>query len=78
MNVLSTIVLVLLIVGALNWGLVGLFSFDLVAGVFGKLPILTRLIYIVVGLAGIYAIVFFTTFHHPAHHGEQMGTPHPQ
>ena len=84
MNILHTIVLILLIVGAINWGLVGLFNFDFVAAIFGRLTIFARLIYIIVGLAGIYAIVFFNTFHHPAHHDkyheehhdEHAGRPH--
>lgn len=44
----------LAIIGAINWGLVGLFSFDLVATIFGPLSLLTRLIYILVGVAGAY------------------------
>jgi uncharacterized membrane protein YuzA (DUF378 family) len=78
MNILNTVVMVLLIVGALNWGLVGLFNVDVVTAIFGRLSILTRLIFIIVGLAGVYAIIFFTTFHHPVHHDEHIGTPHPR
>lgn len=49
--------LVLIIVGALNWGLVSLFQFDLVASLFGgSASILSRIIYGIIGLAGIYAI----------------------
>jgi len=47
---------ILIIVGALNWLLVGLFSFDLVEAIFGSIPLLMRLVYIVVGICGIYAI----------------------
>ena len=78
MNVLNAIVLILLIVGALNWGLVGLFSFDVVARIFSGLPAISRIIYILVGLAGIYAIVFFTMFYHHIHEERHAGTPHPQ
>ena len=54
--ILDWIVLVLLIIGGLNWLLVGLFSFDLVAALFGTMTGLARLIYILVGLATIYVI----------------------
>ncbi|NLE28130.1 MAG: DUF378 domain-containing protein [Phycisphaerae bacterium] len=80
MNILHTIVLILLIVGAINWGLVGLFSFDLVAAIFGRMSVFARLIYIIVGLAGVYAIIFYHAFYHPAHHAEHhdehAGRPH--
>jgi uncharacterized membrane protein YuzA (DUF378 family) len=56
LNVLDWIALVLVIVGAINWGLVGLFSFDLVAAIFGGMSILSRIIYDLVGLSGIYLI----------------------
>ncbi|MDD2498962.1 MAG: DUF378 domain-containing protein [Desulfitobacteriaceae bacterium] len=49
--------LILVIIGALNWGLIGLFGFDLVATIFGgQSALLSRIIYTLVGLAGIYAI----------------------
>ena len=55
----DTIALILVIIGALNWGLVGLFNFDLVAAIFGgQNAILSRIIYTLVGLAGLYAITF--------------------
>ena len=50
--------LILLIVGGLNWGLVGLFNFDLVATIFGARSTLARIVYIVVGLASLYMIYF--------------------
>jgi len=54
---LDTISLVLVIVGALNWLLVGLFQFDLVAALFGgQNAVLSRIIYTLVGLAGIWSI----------------------
>ncbi|MCS6818268.1 MAG: DUF378 domain-containing protein [Blastocatellia bacterium] len=54
---LDTIALVLIIVGALNWGLWGIFQFDLVAAIFGgNTAFLSRVIYTVVGLAGIYSL----------------------
>lgn len=54
---LDRISLVLVIIGALNWLLVGLFRYDLVAGLFGgSASIISRIIYVVIGLAGIWAI----------------------
>lgn len=49
--------LVLVIVGALNWGLIGLFQYDLVAAIFGgQTAFISRIIYGVIGLAGLYCI----------------------
>ncbi|MFH8134482.1 DUF378 domain-containing protein [Pantoea osteomyelitidis] len=60
MKTLDVVALVLLIVGGLNWLLVGLFQFDLVAAIFGgQAAILSRIIYIVVGLCALYCITFF-------------------
>lgn len=53
MKTLHAIALVLVIVGALNWGLVGLFDFNLVAALFGVDAPLSNLVYILVGLAGL-------------------------
>lgn len=50
------IALILVIVGAVNWGLVGAFHFDLVAFLFGNMTTLSRAVYILVGLAGLYCI----------------------
>lgn len=60
MKVLNSIVLTLVIVGALNWLLVGLFGFNLVDSIFGVSTILSRIIYVVVGLAGIWSIAFYS------------------
>ena len=57
MRVLNTVTLVLLIVGGLNWGLVGLFGFDLVATIFGEMSVLSRIVYVLVGLSALYQIV---------------------
>ena len=51
--------LVLTIVGAVNWGLIGFFKFDLVAWLFGTLTLLTRIIYALVGICGLYCISLF-------------------
>ena len=56
MAILQKTALVLTIIGALNWGLIGLFEFDLVAFIFGELTMLSKIIYILVGIAGIINI----------------------
>lgn len=57
MRVLNIVTLVLLIIGGINWGLVGLFQFDLVAAIFGgEAAILSRIIYILVGLSALWQI----------------------
>lgn len=56
MSVLNPLTLVLLIVGGLNWGLVGLFGFDLVAAIFGEASALTRIVYILVGISAAVQI----------------------
>ena len=56
MNVLDWVAMVLLIVGGLNWGLVGLFNYDLVAGLFGTQSALSRVVYVLVGLSALYSI----------------------
>ncbi len=52
------IALVLVIVGGLNWGLFGLFGFDLVAAIFGEMSTISRAVYSLVGLAALYTIYF--------------------
>jgi uncharacterized membrane protein YuzA (DUF378 family) len=59
-NTLDWITLVLVIIGGLNWGLVGLFNVDLVELIFGSIEIVQRIVYIVVGLAAVYLIYFAT------------------
>ncbi len=57
MNVLA---LILIIIGAVNWGSIGIFGFDIVAALFGgQLSVISRIIYTVVGLCGLWAISFF-------------------
>ncbi len=60
MKTLNYIVLTLVIVGALNWLLIGLFKFNLVDSIFGELSFLSRIIYSLVGLAGIWSIAFYS------------------
>jgi uncharacterized protein len=60
MNKLSSmdwVALVLVIIGGLNWGLVGLVNFDLVAAIFGAASVLSRIVYCLVGLSAIYIAV---------------------
>jgi hypothetical protein len=57
MNVIDWIAFILVIIGALNWGLVGIFNFDLVKTIFGDMTTLTRIIYILVGVSGLYLIL---------------------
>lgn len=58
MKSIDYIVLVLVIIGAINWGLVGFFGLDLVAFLFGSMSVLSRIIYAVIGICGLYAISF--------------------
>lgn len=56
---MDTIALILSIIGSLNWGLVGIFRFDLVAWLFGgQSSIFSRIIYTIVGLAGLWCVSF--------------------
>jgi len=65
MKILDVIVAVLLVIGGLNWGLVGLFQFDLVATIFGgQSALLSRLIYVVVGLCAIYQAIQWKAIQH--------------
>jgi uncharacterized membrane protein YuzA (DUF378 family) len=57
MPYLGLITMILLIVGGLNWLLVGLFEFNLVVALFGSVPILVTIVYVLVGLAAIYQLV---------------------
>ena len=54
MKIIKIIAIILIIVGGLNWGLVGLFSFDLVAAIFGAMSVISRIVYTLVGLAAVY------------------------
>lgn len=58
LNGLDWAAFVLVIVGALNWLLVGLFDFNLVAALFGGVPVLEAAIYILVGLAGLWVLYY--------------------
>lgn len=64
MKVLNYIALTLVIIGALNWGLVGLFQFNLVAFLFGEGSWLSRIVYVLVGLAGLWAFALYPAIEH--------------
>ena len=57
MRAINSVTLLLLIVGGLNWGLVGLFDFDLVAALFGEMSTLSRIVYVLVGLSALYQLI---------------------
>ena len=59
MKTIDVTAAVLLVVGGLNWGLVGLLGFDLVAALFGEMSTLSRLVYVLVGLAAAYQAAGF-------------------
>ena len=60
MKALNFITLLLLIIGGINWGLIGLFEFNLVDFLFGAGTILSRIIYILVGISALWNINFFS------------------
>lgn len=59
MKTLDYIALALVIIGAVNWGLIGFFSFDLVRAIFGDMTLVSRIIYALVGVSGLYSLSFF-------------------
>ena len=62
METLQKIALVFTVIGAINWGLIGFFDFNLVTNLFGDTSMLSRIIYMIVGIAGIINI--YTLFSH--------------
>ncbi|MFA6522948.1 MAG: DUF378 domain-containing protein [Candidatus Peribacteraceae bacterium] len=57
LTALDWVALVLVLVGGLNWGLVGLFQYDLVSALFASMPVVAKIVYVLVGLAALYLIV---------------------
>ena len=57
-SVVSWIALILLIIGGLNWGLVGIWNWDLVAAIFGAGSVVARIVYILVGVAALWGIYY--------------------
>ena len=60
MNIVQKSCLFFTIVGAINWGLIGLFNFDLVATLFGTMSLLSRIVYTAVGISGIISIGLYS------------------
>jgi len=58
-SMVGIVALTLLIIGGLNWGLVGLFNFDLVAALFGPMSMPSRVVYALVGLAALFALTLY-------------------
>ena len=56
MKIIDKIALALVIIGSINWGLIGIFNFNLVDTIFGAMSIISRIIYILVGISGLWAI----------------------
>lgn len=56
MKVIDTIALILIIIGAINWGIIGIFNFNLVDTLFGTMSVLSRIIYTLVGISGLWGI----------------------
>ena len=57
MYILKIITFILVIIGAINWGLVGFFQFDLVSFIFGEMSLLSRIVYDIVGLSAIVLLI---------------------
>lgn len=66
MDFINKLAYILIIIGGLNWGLVALGDFDLVAFLFGKLSVLSRLVYALVGLSAVW-LAIFSFVHEPEH-----------
>lgn len=61
MDIVKKVTWALVIIGALNWGLVGLFNYDLVAALFGSMSTLAKIVYTLVGAAAVYELVLLVT-----------------
>ena len=68
MHVLDVVVTVLLIIGGINWGLVGFFDFNLVTAIFGAATAASRVVYALVGLSALYEIFDLTVGFKSLHH----------
>lgn len=62
LNIIDWIALILVVIGGLNWGLVGIFGFDLVQFLFSSVYIIARIIYILVGVSALYLLFFMWKF----------------
>ena len=70
MNILQKVCLVFTLIGAINWGLVGIFEFNLVTAIFGDMTVASRIVYALVGICGLVNIMllFFEFNDHYEHH----------
>ena len=59
MKTLNFVALTIVMIGAVNWGLIGFFNFNLVAFLFGDMTLLSRIVYALVGLCGLYLVTFY-------------------
>lgn len=64
MKIIDRIALALVIIGAVNWGLIGLFGFNLVDSIFGAMSMISRVIYSLVGISGLWCIRYFMYDNH--------------
>ena len=67
MQTLQKEALVFTIIGAINWGLIGIFDFNLVSAIFGEASVLSRIIYTIVGITGLINIGLLFTEYHDEH-----------
>ena len=70
-SIIDRLALALVVIGALNWGLIGIFGFNRVSWIFGSVTVLSRLVYILVGLGGIWSLSLL--FRPDPEPGAQMG-----
>ncbi len=72
MHIIQKIALVLVIIGAINWGLIGIFNFNLVAFLFdGISEVISRIIYIIVGVSGLVSLTYLFMPYHEVEHQYQ-------
>jgi uncharacterized membrane protein YuzA (DUF378 family) len=64
MKSLDILMTILLVVGGLNWGLVGFFNFDLVATILGNMSFLSRIVYVIVGISAVYLALQWKAIQH--------------
>lgn len=61
LNIIDWIALVLLVIGGLNWGLIGIFNMNLVSSLFGDMTTLTRIVYGLVGISAVYSVYILSS-----------------
>lgn len=61
-SILDCSALTIAIIGAVNWGLIGFFDFNLVAWIFGSMSLLSRIVYALVGICGLYLLSFYMKY----------------